>query len=101
MKTTSRHISFEKLADLAENRLSEEKLAVSLRHGTACSHCAARVNDLEQLVNLMRTDSAEDAPRDARANAVALFGMRGSPTKTSIAQRLIAALSFDSARLSP
>src|SRR4051794_40945594 len=100
MKTTSRHISFEKLADLTENRLPDEERAASLSHVTACSHCAARLNDLEQLVNLMRTDSAEDALRDVRANAVALFSVRGSSTKTSIAQRLIAALSFDSARLS-
>ena len=101
MKTTSRHISFEKLADLAENRLSHEERAASLSHVTACSHCGARLKELERLVNLMRTDSAEDAPRDVRANAVALFGVRGSSTKPSIAQRLIAALSFDSARLSP
>jgi len=101
MKTTSRHISFEKLAELAENRLADEERAASLSHVTACSPCAARLNELEQLINIMRTDNAEDAPRDVRANAVALFGVRGSSRKTSVTQRLIAALSFDSARLSP
>ena len=101
MKTTSRHISFERLADLAENRLTDEERRASLSHVTACSHCAARLNDMEQLINLMRTDNAEDAPRDVRANAVALFGARGASTKPGIAQRLIAALSFDSARVSP
>jgi anti-sigma factor RsiW len=101
MKTTSRHISFEKLADLAENRLADEERAASLSHVADCSHCGARLNDLAQLINIMRTDSAEDAPRDVRANAVALFGVRGSSTKPGMAQRLIAALSFDSAGLSP
>ncbi|HEX8772685.1 MAG TPA: hypothetical protein VF735_03700 [Pyrinomonadaceae bacterium] len=100
MKTTSRHISFEKLADMAENRLPDEERAASLSHVAACAHCTSRLSELEQLINLMLTDRAEDAPRDVRADAVALFGVRGASTKPSVAQRLIAALSFDSARLS-
>jgi hypothetical protein len=101
MKKTTHHISFEKLADLVENRLADEERRASLDHLSACSRCAARSDELGQLINLMRTDKAEDAPRDVRANALALFAGRVASTKTGVVERLLAALSFDSTQLSP
>lgn len=101
MKKPSRHISFEKLAELAENRLPDEERAASLGHVSACPHCTARLDSLEQVINLMLTDRAEDAPRDVKANAVGLFQRRGFSIKPSIVQRLLASLSFDSAQVLP
>ena len=100
MKTT-RHISFEKLSELAEDHLSDEERAASISHVTACSHCAARLDNVKQLINLMRTDKAEDAPRDVRTGAVALFRARVSSTKPSVMRRILASLSFDSLQLTP
>ena len=101
MKITSRHISFEKLTELAEGRLSDEESTVSVSHLTTCSRCAARFNNLERLINLMRSDRAEDAPRDVRAGAVALFSARASSAKTGVVHRVLASLSFDSMQLTP
>ena len=101
MKTSSRHISFQKLSDLAEQHLPDGERAAALSHMSACRRCAARLTELERLINVMRTDKAEDAPRDLRAAAVALFRARQPSTKTGIVERLLASLSFDSAQLLP
>ena len=97
----ARHISFATLADLVENRLSADENRETLNHVSACSRCESQLNELKQLVSLMRTDTAEDAPRDVKANAVALFRARAASAKTSVVRRVLAALNFDSAQSSP
>lgn len=97
----SRHIPFAKLADLAESRLAAEESRALLKHVSDCSRCTGQLNELKQLVQLMRTDTAEDAPRDAQANAVALFHSRAASAKPSVVRRILAALSFDSAQSTP
>ncbi|HEY0545056.1 MAG TPA: hypothetical protein VGC91_06635 [Pyrinomonadaceae bacterium] len=99
MKT--QHIPFEKLADLAENRQSAEEREAMRSHLADCSDCAAQMNRLEHLVKLMRTDAAEDAPRDVVSNALNLFRPRAVEEKPSVLQRVMAVLSFDSRQLSP
>jgi hypothetical protein len=59
------------------------------------------LDELKQLVQLMRTDTAEDAPRDVKAQAIALFNARAASAKPSVVRRILAALNFDSAQSSP
>jgi anti-sigma factor RsiW len=99
MKT--QHIPFEKLADLAENRQNPEESDATRAHLADCSDCAAQAARLAQLVNLMRTDLAEDAPRDVISHALNLFRPRRSEARPSVMQRVMAVLSFDSRQLSP
>jgi hypothetical protein len=95
MKTTSQHIPFARLADLAEDRASAEERTASMTHLAACSHCAAELQRVGQVLELMRTDTATDAPRDVLAYAINIFRGR-ELSEPSLLRRIVAALSFDS-----
>ena len=97
----ARHIPFAKLADLAENRFSADERESLLKHVSACSRCTGQLDQLKQLVHLMRTDTAEDAPRDVKAHALALFRARAAEAVPSVVRRVLAALNFDSAQSMP
>ncbi|MBV9959372.1 MAG: hypothetical protein JO360_13180 [Acidobacteria bacterium] len=99
MKT--QHIIFEKLADLAENRRTLQDDAADSRHLSECADCSGQLARLAQLVNLMRQDTAVDAPRDVVSHALNLFSPRATEAKPSVMQRVMAVLSFDSRQLSP
>ncbi len=101
MEITSRHISFDKLADLAENRLQADERDAALTHVKGCQRCGRQLAELEHLFGLMRTDDSVDAPRDVIASAVSLFDARAATRKPFLLRRLVAALSFDSQQLSP
>lgn len=96
MKTASQHIAFAKLADLAEDRASAVERAASMLHISDCSDCAQQLERLGEVLSLMRTDTATDAPRDVRAFAINLFGRRETASGPSLLRRIVAALSFDS-----
>jgi anti-sigma factor RsiW len=97
MSTTSHHIPLERLADLAEGRLLPFESDAARAHISSCSSCAGRLARLEQVVGLMRTDTAEDAPPDVLARAVGLFRPRSaSAERPSNLKRILATLSFDS-----
>jgi hypothetical protein len=96
MKTTSQHIPFAKLADLAESRASADERAASALHLSSCSHCAGELQRLEQVMELMRTDTSADAPRDVLAYAMNIFRGREQSTERSLLRRIVAAVSFDS-----
>ena len=95
------HIPFAKLAELTEGRLSAAERSQSLAHISACLRCAAQTAKLEGVINLMRTDKAEDAPRDLVSYAINLFHGHTAPEKASLVRRMVAALSFDSFQTSP
>jgi hypothetical protein len=99
MKT--QHITFEKLADLAENRRTLAENSPDSSHLAECADCSAQFSRLSHLVNLMRLDTAPDAPRDVVADALNLFRPRRSEAQPSVMQRVMAVLSFDSRQLSP
>lgn len=103
MNLISQHIPFAKLADLAEANLTAEERDASTAHLQACARCSAQFERVSQVLELMRTDRTEDAPRDAIARAVAIFRGRKSSTTAAarLGRRVLAALSFDSARLAP
>lgn len=98
-----KHIPFSRLADLAEGRMSVTERSDSRAHISACSRCAAQTEKLEGVINLMRTDKAEDAPRDLVAHTINLFRTRAASVskEPALIKRIVAALSFDSFQTSP
>jgi anti-sigma factor RsiW len=68
------YLSFERLTDLVEDRVSADEQANLHSHLAACSRCAADLIWLKRVITLMRTDVAQDAPAIARA--VRLFRTR-------------------------
>lgn len=101
MNLTFQHLPFEKLTDLAENRLTGDERTAAQTHLNACSRCSTQFEKVEQTINLMRTDEAVDAPRDVLASTLNLFRARADEGQPSLARRVMAALSFDSTQLTP
>jgi hypothetical protein len=95
MKNTSQHIPFNALADLAESHAESEEQRELMNHVSGCAKCGDELQRLERVMQLMRTDTEPDAPRDLIAYAVNIFaGRQASP---SLLRRIVAALTFDSA----
>jgi len=95
MKTNSKHISFADLADLAEKRASGAKPTDMPAHLSDCQACAQQLERVGQVLALMQTDTAVDAPRDVLAYALNVF-RRQEKVQPSLLRRIVAALSFDS-----
>jgi hypothetical protein len=101
MKTTSKHIPFAELTDLAEKRISGDQQTAATEHLSECAACAQQFTRVGQVLELMRTDTAADAPRDALAYAMNIFRQR-EDFEPSLLRRIVAALTFDSsANLAP
>jgi hypothetical protein len=96
MKIDSQHIPFAKLADLAEKRAAADERTPSMAHLSSCSMCSKQLERVEQVMGLMKTDTATDAPRDILAYAVNIFRGRENAREPSLLKRIVAALSFDS-----
>ena len=77
---------------MAEHRDQKEQSTL-MAHLTACSKCSEVLAGLTRVIDLMRTDDSESAPRDALAYATAIF-QRTKPS--SVLRRIVAVLSFDS-----
>ena len=102
MSFTTHAVPFERLVDLVEGRLAAEERAATQSHVGACRRCAEQVARLETTLGLMRTDTSEDAPRDAVAYAVSLFrARRAAAERPSLVERIVASLTFDSLRAAP
>jgi anti-sigma factor RsiW len=91
-------IPFERLVDLVEGRLPEDERAELLAQVAASPRASREVAQLASIVELMRTDDAEDAPPHVVARAARLFRQRSAPEAPSLRQRLRAVLQFDSAQ---
>lgn len=100
MNTTSPHIPFENLADLAEASMDaadiEAKRRETATHLASCIECAGELKRLEGVMTLMRTDREPDAPRDVMSYALNLFAGRAKSKAPSALRRLVAALTYDS-----
>jgi hypothetical protein len=97
MKIADEHIPFELLANLAEGRTDREHELMA--HLTDCSQCNGKLERLAHVINLMRTDSTEAAPRDVIAQATSIFTRREA--RPSLLRRIVAAVTFDSASSTP
>jgi anti-sigma factor RsiW len=98
---TFQHLTFEKIADMAENRLPEAERAAARAHLSNCSRCSEQLAQVERTINLMRTDESKDAPRDVLASVMNMFRPRAAESRPSLARRVLAALNFDSTTLAP
>ena len=101
MAESSKHISFETLLDIADQKLTPNSETTS--HLSDCARCADEMRGLEELMQLMRADRSVDAPRDVLAYAVNIFeerklkfGLHRAAPRSSFVKRIVAALSFDS-----
>ena len=94
----STHIPLETLLDVAENRLTSVALETALTHLETCSGCSEKLRRVQQVILLMRTDTAKDAPRDVLASAINIFSPEKKP---AILRRVVAALIFDSRSARP
>lgn len=101
MKFSSPHISFAALVDFVEGRTSPEQGAEARAHAAVCARCDGEMSRLEHVVGLMRTDEAEDAPRDLVAHAVGLFRSKAATATPKGFRKILAALDFDSMELKP
>jgi hypothetical protein len=99
MRLNSHPVAFARLVDLVEGRLTAAEQDETRGHVAACARCSGQVTQLERVTKLMRTDATVDAPRDVLASAVSLF--RAAGRAPSLVGRVIATLSFDSARARP
>ena len=100
MSDSARHIAPEKLADLIDGRETPDSRKQMMAHISECRDCSTEYQQLGHLISLMKTDRAEDAPRDVLADVVNLF-RKEAESKPSMARRLMAALSFDSLTTAP
>lgn len=101
MKQTSSHIPFEKLADLADDRLPGGEREAVREHTRHCPQCAGQLAELEKAIGLMRSDESKDAPRDVIHLAISQFIAGARKPEKSLARKILAALSFDSAEMTP
>ena len=95
MNNLSQHLDFARIADLVEDRVAPDVRTESMAHISSCSHCADRLHRLDEVVHLMTSDRATDAPRDVVAYAMNIFSSRVKSPQ-SLKRRILAALSFDS-----
>ena len=96
----SPHISLETLADMAEERAPSERSETLLAaefHISACETCKATLQNLRRLIFLMKSDTAEDVPRDVLMSALSIF----TPTMPAPLPRIVAVLTFDSRAAGP
>jgi len=93
---TSRHISLETLADIADERMAGAALSAAMAHVSACSACNETLHRLRELLLTMKNDRAADAPRDVLLSAIKIFSASPSPLR-----RIVAILTFDSRTASP
>lgn len=94
------HIPIETIADLAEDRISEEVREATMAHISTCSNCCNSLLRFRELIILMKSDQAEHAPREAVISAINLFRpvLRTAPLKVP---RIEAKLTFDSFAATP
>jgi anti-sigma factor RsiW len=100
MSFSSPHLPFTKMVDLGEGRLAPDERQSAVDHTAACGACARLVARLERALDLMRTDTDEDAPSAVVARAVSLFAPRARPA-TSALRRLVASLIYESTPFAP
>jgi anti-sigma factor RsiW len=95
----SRHIPFERLIDLVDGRLSPAEQGQVRDHSAACARCAAQLAWLERVIGLIRADDFEDPPERVAAGISRAFASYTPSVSSSLRQRILAVLRFDSAQL--
>jgi hypothetical protein len=95
--TSPTHISVESLTNIAEDRATSAARETAMTHLATCSSCSDTLRQLQQLILMMRSDTAQDAPRDVLTSAINIFlEKRRVPLR-----RIVALLTFDSRNAGP
>lgn len=96
---TSNSIAFEQLVDLVEGRLPAEAEAALRARIATQPEAAAELAWLERTIDLMRSDTMEDAPSHVIARALRLMRPQRPSEAPGILRRLLATLTFDSQQM--
>lgn len=97
MNLISPHTKFDKLTDLAEDRLQMPERDTLLAHISTCRRCSEKLRQIKRTIGMMRADTMEDAPSYAIRRASELVRTR----PTSVSKQVLALLSFDSLQGAP
>ena len=92
----SAHTSLEILADIADKRLTGPALEAAMSHVSLCSTCNDTLRRFQQLIHMMKSDNATDAPHDVLSSALEIFLLKQPEVR-----RIVAILTFDSRNASP
>ena len=84
--------------DLVEGRTTSAALEGAVAHITTCSDCVDTLRRLQQVILTMKSDTAEDAPRDLLQSAINIFSPERQP---AVLRHIIAILTFDSRQAGP
>lgn len=97
------HIPSGKMADYVVGDLPLDQRVDLESHLATCAQCSEEMAQLERVVSLMRTDTAEDAPPSLIDSVVDLFRSNAAHKSTSSdwRRRILAALKFDSMGIAP
>jgi len=95
---TSSHISLETLVDIVEGRATSAALESAVAHISSCSDCVDTLRQLQQVILMMQSDTAEDAPHDLLQSAISIFSPEG---QSQPLRHLVAILTFDSRQAGP
>lgn len=91
------HVSFERLIDYLEGKLSEpDRRAVEEHLATGCPACDAELAWIGRLIALMRTDELVDPPKEVIERACALYSKMRQQSGASAHRELEAVLVYDS-----
>ena len=93
---TSAHTSLETLADIADKRLTGAALEAAMAHVSGCLSCSETLRRFQQLIHMMKSDNAKDAPHDVLRSALEIFLLKQPEVR-----RIVAILTFDSRNASP
>jgi len=90
MSNSPSHISFERLVDMAEARVQPDEAAAIASHLSICQACSETDRRLRGVLELMRSDSAENAPDYAIARAISM--LPGREPRPGVVRRILASL---------
>ena len=100
MNLISPHVKLDKLADMAEGRLAPSEQDALVAHTSTCHRCSEKLSQFRLAIEMMGSDTLEDAPSYALEMANRLIRTRIKPD-ASVVKQVIVSLKFDSLQASP
>lgn len=101
MRLNLSHISYQRLVDWSDGRLTPDEQTTLAEHLATCTRCRSEAARIERILRVMRSDDSRDAPPALIAQAVAAFRRRVVEPNPTLIERLAAVLRFESTPLAP
>lgn len=95
------HIPLNRFIEWVEAQLTAEEQQQLQAHIDGCARCRTEATEIRRLLTIMHSDRTPDPPAAVVARALRIFPPRPAPSTTSLLQRIVAALQFDSGQLTP